>query len=109
MNEPVELGVSPGRRLAGFARVDSRVDTRVQVADLLANAERPVALFGTQERTCRAHDAIDELKARGATEVFERERSLGGELLDAFTELNRRQEEKDDRLFANPRNAAASR
>jgi acetolactate synthase-1/2/3 large subunit len=30
-----------------------------QVADLLANAERPVALFGTQARTCRAHDAID--------------------------------------------------
>ena len=30
-----------------------------QVADLLAKAERPVALFGTQARTCRAHDAID--------------------------------------------------
>lgn len=30
-----------------------------QVADLLAGAERPVALFGTQARTCRAHDAID--------------------------------------------------
>ncbi len=30
-----------------------------QVADLLAQAERPVALFGTQARTCRAHDAID--------------------------------------------------
>src|ERR1700686_1386693 len=30
-----------------------------QVADLLARAERPVALFGTQARTCRAHDAID--------------------------------------------------
>src|SRR6202158_3205989 len=30
-----------------------------QVADLIANAERPVALFGTQARTCRAHDAID--------------------------------------------------
>ena len=27
--------------------------------------------------------------------------------LDAFTDLNRRQAEKDDRLFANPRNAAA--
>ena len=27
--------------------------------------------------------------------------------LDAFAELNRRQAEKDDRLFANPRNAAA--
>ncbi len=32
-----------------------------QVADLLAKAERPVALFGTQARTCRAHDAIDRL------------------------------------------------
>ena len=32
-----------------------------QVADLLANAERPVALFGTQARICRAHDAIDQL------------------------------------------------
>jgi acetolactate synthase-1/2/3 large subunit len=30
-----------------------------EVADLLARAERPVALFGTQARTCRAHDAID--------------------------------------------------
>src|ERR1700739_4305359 len=30
-----------------------------QVADLLASAERPVALFGTQARTCRAHDAVD--------------------------------------------------
>lgn len=30
-----------------------------QVADLIAGAERPVALFGTQARTCRAHDAID--------------------------------------------------
>lgn len=30
-----------------------------QVADLLAKAERPVALFGTQARTCRAHEAID--------------------------------------------------
>ena len=32
-----------------------------EVADLLAKAERPVALFGTQARTCRAHDAIDKL------------------------------------------------
>lgn len=31
-----------------------------QVAELIANAERPVALFGTQARTCRAHDAIDK-------------------------------------------------
>lgn len=31
-----------------------------QVAHLIANAERPVALFGTQARTCRAHDAIDQ-------------------------------------------------
>ena len=30
-----------------------------QVADLIAGAERPVALFGTQARTCRAHEAID--------------------------------------------------
>jgi thiamine pyrophosphate-dependent acetolactate synthase large subunit-like protein len=30
-----------------------------EVADLLARAERPVALFGTQARTCRAHGAID--------------------------------------------------
>jgi acetolactate synthase I/II/III large subunit len=30
-----------------------------QVADLLANAERPAALFGTQLRTCRGHDALD--------------------------------------------------
>src|SRR3984893_5137499 len=30
-----------------------------QVADLIANAEGPVALFATQARTCRAHDAID--------------------------------------------------
>ena len=35
-------------------------NTVAQVADLLANAERPVALFGTQARTCRAHDAIDK-------------------------------------------------
>jgi acetolactate synthase I/II/III large subunit len=31
-----------------------------EVAALIANAERPVALFGTQARTCRAHDAIDK-------------------------------------------------
>lgn len=30
-----------------------------QVADLIASAERPVVLFGTQTRTCRAHDAVD--------------------------------------------------
>ena len=30
-----------------------------EVADLLTRAERPVALFGTQARTCRAHNAID--------------------------------------------------
>lgn len=30
-----------------------------QVADLIAQAERPVVLFGTQTRTCRAHDAVD--------------------------------------------------
>src|SRR5208283_1253167 len=27
--------------------------------DLIAQAERPVVLFGTQTRTCRAHDAVD--------------------------------------------------
>ena len=31
-----------------------------QVAELIAQAEHPVALFGTQARTCRAHDAIDK-------------------------------------------------
>jgi acetolactate synthase-1/2/3 large subunit len=31
-----------------------------EVAELLAKAERPVALFGTQARTCRAHEAIDK-------------------------------------------------
>jgi acetolactate synthase-1/2/3 large subunit len=30
-----------------------------QVADLIAQAERPVVLFGTQARTCRAHDSVD--------------------------------------------------
>jgi acetolactate synthase-1/2/3 large subunit len=30
-----------------------------QVADLITQAERPVVLFGTQTRTCRAHDAVD--------------------------------------------------
>jgi acetolactate synthase-1/2/3 large subunit len=30
-----------------------------QVAELLAKAERPVALFGTQTRTCRAHEEVD--------------------------------------------------
>jgi len=30
-----------------------------QVADLIAQAERPAVLFGTQARTCRAHDAVD--------------------------------------------------
>jgi len=30
-----------------------------QVAELLAQAERPVALFGTQTRTCRAHEEVD--------------------------------------------------
>ena len=30
-----------------------------QVAELIAGAERPVALFGTQLRTCRGHDALD--------------------------------------------------
>ncbi len=36
-------------------------DSVAQVAELLAGAERPVALFGTQARTCRAHDAIDRM------------------------------------------------
>ncbi|MGH3850764.1 MAG: thiamine pyrophosphate-binding protein, partial [Pseudonocardiaceae bacterium] len=30
-----------------------------QVADLIAKAERPAVLFGTQARICRAHDAVD--------------------------------------------------
>lgn len=34
-------------------------NTVAQVAELIASAERPVALFGTQARACRAHDAID--------------------------------------------------
>lgn len=34
-------------------------NTVAQVADLIAGAERPVVLFGTQTRTCRAHDAVD--------------------------------------------------
>jgi len=34
-------------------------DSIMEVAELLASAQRPVALFGTQARTCRAHDAID--------------------------------------------------
>jgi acetolactate synthase-1/2/3 large subunit len=34
-------------------------NTLAQIADLLAKAQKPVALFGTQARTCRAHDAID--------------------------------------------------
>lgn len=34
-------------------------NTVQQVADLIAGAERPVALFGTQLRTCRGHDALD--------------------------------------------------
>jgi acetolactate synthase-1/2/3 large subunit len=41
-------------------------NTVAQVADLLANSERPVALFGTQARTCRAHDAIDRLALQHA-------------------------------------------
>ncbi len=32
-----------------------------RAAEALARAERPVALFGTQARTCRAHEAIDRL------------------------------------------------
>ena len=35
-------------------------NTVAAVAELIAKAERPVALFGTQARTCRAHDAIDK-------------------------------------------------
>jgi acetolactate synthase-1/2/3 large subunit len=30
-----------------------------RAADVIANAERPVVLFGTQTRTCRAHEAVD--------------------------------------------------
>ena len=30
-----------------------------KAAEAIAKAEKPVALFGTQARTCRAHDAID--------------------------------------------------
>src|SRR6476660_8132136 len=47
-----------------------------------------------------------QLKGRRVPKVLE----VRGEVfmsLDAFTELNRRQAEKEDRLFANPRNAAA--
>jgi acetolactate synthase I/II/III large subunit len=34
-------------------------NTLAEVADLVAGAERPAVLFGTQARICRAHDAID--------------------------------------------------
>jgi acetolactate synthase I/II/III large subunit len=34
-------------------------NTLAEVADLVAGAERPAVLFGTQARTCRAHEAIE--------------------------------------------------
>ncbi len=34
-------------------------NTIMEVAEILQKAERPVALFGTQARTCRAHEEID--------------------------------------------------
>jgi acetolactate synthase I/II/III large subunit len=49
-----------GRDGAAVPEFLGDANTIQEVADLLANAERPVALFGTQARTCRAHDAIDK-------------------------------------------------
>jgi len=47
---------SDGSAVPEFIGDPNRV---AQVAELLARAERPVALFGTQTRTCRAHEAVD--------------------------------------------------
>ncbi len=41
-----------------------------QVAELIAKAERPVALFGTQARTCRAHDAMDRFARQFNVPVY---------------------------------------
>ena len=53
---------------------------------------------------------IDELPRKLAGRQVPELLEVRGEVfmsLDAFTDLNRRQAEKDERLFANPRNAAA--
>ena len=41
-----------------------------RAAEALAKAERPVALFGTQARTCRAHDAMDRFARHFNMPVF---------------------------------------
>ena len=41
-----------------------------EVAELIARAERPVALFGTQARTCRAHDAIDKFSRQFNVPIY---------------------------------------
>jgi acetolactate synthase-1/2/3 large subunit len=45
-------------------------NTLAEVADLVASAERPVVLFGTQARTCRAHAAIARFASHFNIPVF---------------------------------------
>ena len=41
-----------------------------EVAELIAKAERPAALFGTQLRTCRGHDALDKFARQFSIPIY---------------------------------------
>ncbi len=84
----ISLLFERGRLVRGATRGNGTVGEDV-TANVLTIDDLPRKLTGTK--------VPEVLEVRG--EVFMS--------LDAFAELNRRQAEKDDRLFANPRNAAA--
>jgi DNA ligase (NAD+) len=84
----ISLLYERGRLVRGATRGNGEVGEDV-TANVLTIDDLPRQLAGSK--------VPELLEVRG--EVFMS--------LDAFAELNRRQEEKGDRLFANPRNAAA--
>ncbi len=84
----ISLLYEAGRLVRGATRGNGETGEDV-TANVLTIADLPQKLRGTR--------VPDRFEVRG--EVFMS--------LDAFAELNRRQAEKDERLFANPRNAAA--
>ncbi len=84
----ISLLYERGRLVRGATRGNGETGEDV-TANVLTIGDLPQKLRG------RAHPEV--LEVRG--EVFMS--------LDAFAELNRRQAEREDRLFANPRNAAA--
>ncbi len=56
----------PGRRLAGFSRVDSRQDARVQLADLVAGVVRRTVEEQLSGSRCAPRVPVDHLVAEGS-------------------------------------------